>query len=387
MEETQEKQKIIERMRNLKFKKNASIFLILVILIILGIILLKNVFKQENVGNSIGNIRNYGYAAKSGKWIYFISPSEDIKQMGIFKIKQGDTEQKTKKELVKDEWSLLSLNVFKDYVYFIAELPETFSDEDEINNKIYRMKTDGTDLEVINDNEFSNDCTEIYLINNWVYYIGTDYNIYRMSLDGKNRELVLNNGTGYLGITEKYIIYNEKNGENTGFVTYVADIDGKNCKPIIEDTRLYSVNIIDNYVYYTNSEKNICRVRIDGNDQAVLYKETAYNMNVVGQNIYYLNYVDATNANYTVCIYRVKTNGSTKEPEVVKELEKQSSFIDVIDDWIVYMDGNATNSFIKLLEANSKEEINVYSLNLKSINNNEEYEATEDKDTSNDLEK
>ena len=355
--------------------------IIIALVVVLAIIGISNISVSSKVGNTIGNIRNYGYATKDGNWLYFLSPNADSTKVGIFKMKEGDKNQKSKKELVMDSWDVLSLNVSGKYIYFIGILPDAFNENDDVNNKIYRMKKDGSDLTVINDNEFDNDCYEIYVIKDKVYYIGTDYNVYKMNSDGSKREKVLDNQTGYLGITDKYIIYNAENTEQADYVTYIADIDGQNARPIIENTRLYSVNIIGDYVYYTNESKQICRVKIDGGESELLYDTTAYNMNASGKYIYYLNYADEANSDYTVCLYRVKANGSTKVPENIKALETYSSFIDVVGDWIIYMDSNEEEGFINLVKTNGKKEIKVYSLNYNEYYTSVEDTATETGDT------
>lgn len=367
----EETEKVEKKKSNKKINKK-MLGIVLLVVILIAVIALITSFAGKTVGSTIGNVRNYGYATESGNWIYFLSPNEESTQVGIFKIKKGDSEQKTKEQLAMDTWDVLSLNVSGDYVYFIGILSDEYSENDARDNKIYRMKTDGSDLKVINDNEFDNECYEIYVVGNEIYYIGTDYNVYKMDSNGGNRKLVLENGTGYLGITNKYIIYNVENEDSTDYVTYIADLDGKNERPIIENTRLYSVNIIGNYVYYTNESKHICRVKIDGTDQATLYETTAYNLNVYGNYIYYLNYADEANQDYTVCIYKVKANGSTETPELIKTLDTYSSFLDVVDNWIIYMDSNETEGFINLLKTDGKEEIKLYSLNYQDFYNSEE---------------
>ena len=71
----------------------------------------------------------------------------------------------------------------------------------------------------------------MYVVNNSIYYSGTDLKIYKMGLDGQNRELVSDTKTGYLGITDKYILYNVKADIEEEYVTYIMDIDGKNQRP------------------------------------------------------------------------------------------------------------------------------------------------------------
>ena len=131
-----------------------------------------------------------------------------------------------------------------------------------MDNKIYRMKTNGDKLTVINDNEFNNDCYEIYVIDNYVYYIGTDNNIYKMKSDGSNRTLVAENGTGYLGITDKYIIYNVLPDGSEDYTTYIMNLDGTNPRPIIEGERFYSVNIDGNYIIFFCIHSKVITYRV-----------------------------------------------------------------------------------------------------------------------------
>ena len=191
-------------------------------------------------GNTIGNIRNYGYAVESDNWIYYLSPNEDSTEIGIFKVKNNG---KNKQQLYMSNLDIVSLNVYKDYIYFVGNDVGTYLEGDDIDNKIYRMKKDGTAIEVLNDNELNNECYEIYVINNKVYYIGLNAEICKMDLNGANKTVVADNGTGYLGITEKYIIYNSDSGkEDEEFVNkvkalnydgpwYVSEkIHGANCQ-------------------------------------------------------------------------------------------------------------------------------------------------------------
>lgn len=59
------------KMKKIKALVNKNkFFLIGALVIIILLILAASVFSTKNTGNSIGNIRNYGYATQSGNWIY-----------------------------------------------------------------------------------------------------------------------------------------------------------------------------------------------------------------------------------------------------------------------------------------------------------------------------
>lgn len=342
-------------------------------------------------GNTIGNIRNYGYAAKSGKWIYFLAPNEDSSQVGIFRVKEDGTGRKelfmnTNEEEEDIQKEIVSINAYGNYIYFIGIESKAYNENDDVDNKIYRMKADGSsDLEIINDNEINNECYEIYVINGYIYYIDVDANIARMNLDGSEKSVVSKNGTGFLGITEKYIIYNNPKKDNAEeYETYIMGINGENPRSILEGKRLYSINIEDDYVYYTNDDKKIYRTKIDSNQEELVYDAEAYNLNVYDGYAYYLNYKDSANEDYTVCIYKVTLDPTYdgKKAEILKELETYSSFLNVIDNWTLYMDSNETNGYINLLSTDgSNDEVQLYVLDYEKYYDRVNTTTTEEEPT------
>ena len=339
-----------------KYDKKAIIVSITLIsiIIILAILIVCFFFAHQlnKESTAIGNIRNYGYTAIKGNWIYYVAPNEDSTEIGIFKIKTNGEE---KQQLYMGDLNILSLNITGNYIYFIGIGPEEYSEDDASDNKIYRMKLDGTDLQVINDNEFHNACLEMYVINNSIYYIGTDQNIYKMKLDGSDRNLVSDNGTGYLGITDKYIFYNFDETGKEKYVTYIMNLDGSNPRPIIEGKRLYSIDIKDDYVYYTNTDKELFRTKIGSNQEEKYDSVTAaYNLNLNDDYLYYLNYENDTNV---VCVYRIRTDDTSAEPEKIKEMENASQFINVVGDYVYYMDYNNESGFINLVNKEGNGEV------------------------------
>ena len=383
--------KTSKKQKNGKSKKKPIIVSIIILLIIAVLVVLEfttnfvsNLFLRKNtVGNTIGNIRNYGYAAHEKQWIYYISPNADSTKICLNKVRNDG---KKKEVLLEAEYDMLSINAIDGYLYFITietteadNLASTLPEEekaniDYVNNKICRMKNDGTELTVINDNEFSNDCYEIYVIKDKIYYIGDDYNIYTMNLDGSNKTQISKNKTGYLGISDKYILYNdypegsenltEEEAENTDYVTYVMNIDGTNAKPV-NGKRLYSVTLKDDYIYYTNDEKQVCKIKVDGTEDSIVYDTDAYNMNLSENYIYYMNYKDEASSDYTVCIYRVKTDGT--DNKLIKELNTYSSFIDVLGSQVFYMDSSNDQGHINLVDGDNSELIELYSISYGNI--------------------
>lgn len=347
-EEKKEKKKILPKI----------ITLIIIIAIIASIYIVfgTGLISFKKVGNSIGNIRNYGYMAENGGYIFFVAPDENGEKMCIYKVRKNGT---NKEIILTENWDILGLNIYKNKIYFIAinNSVETEDENDAVDNKIYAMNLDGSDLIVINDNEFNNDSYEIYAINNKIYYIGTDANIYSMNLDGENKEVINSDATGFLGITEKYILFNIQEEDEEGnqkIVTYSMDLNGENKKALTGE-RLYSVNIIDDEVYYVNEEKEVNKVNIVTGEKKEISTTSAYNMNISNNKIYFMNYCDE---DYNIAIYKMDLDGSNEE-ELLK-LDTYSTFLDVVGNKILYMDSNDEKGVINLLDGKSKETVNLY---------------------------
>ena len=361
---------------------------ILLLIIILILILSP---KYNKIGNTVGNIRNYGYVASEGKWIYYLAPNEDRTQIGVYRTSKNG---KNKKNIFMTDMDIVSINAYKGYLYFIGinNSNESELEDDDVDNKIYRIKADGSsEMEILNNNEFNNECFDIYVIKGNIYYIGTDRNIYKMKLNGTDRQLVADNGTGYIGITDKYIVYNDyiQEDENTGnasnstIETFIMDINGENKRVLIKGQRLSTVNIKGDYVYYTKEDKNqetgdkkipIYRTKIDSNTEELMADTTAYNLNLYENNLYYFNYNDSAEESSKVCIYKVNINGKTHKPEKLKVLDSYSTFLNIANDRIIYMDQNNSYGYIKSTNLDGNKEIKYYEIEYADETTNPEVE-------------
>ena len=317
-------------------------------------------------GNSVGNISNCGYSAEKGDYIYYVSPSENMETTNIYRVKKGTSDSET---IYNGNYDIRSLNIVENKIYFI-DIAVSENDED-IDNKIYRMNLDGSELTVINDNEFAYDSFEMYVIRNKIYYVGEDYNVYQMNLDGGNRELVLETGTGFLAINEKYIIYNKSNEDDSDYITYIREINGSDEKTIT-GSRIYTPDIYNGYIYYVNGKRNLAKISLNGGEEEIVCDGPIYNLNIYDGNIYYLNYKDEEKENYSVCIYRLNTSGG--KPEIIKEFSYYSSFINIVNNYIYYMDMDDQKAFINLLNINDLNEIGLYEWSYG--NNNESDDDT-----------
>lgn len=160
-----------------------------------------------------------------------------------------------------------------DWIYFI--------DGDSYKGQMYRIKTDGSDEQLLDDSEntcmsvvngkiyyasmqatsgatfkcdldgknkvqiHDEDIRNITVYGSWIYYVGGMNRLYRMTLDGQNRTL-LPNGTDVYQISDGKIYYYSDG-------LYVMDMDGSNSKKI-SDAKTNKFCISGNYAYYFANE-------------------------------------------------------------------------------------------------------------------------------------
>lgn len=320
----------------------------------------------NTVGNTIANIRYYGFCAMQDNWIYYYTSNEDFSVGRICKIKEDGSNKSVIFEY--SNMQIYSINALNGYIYFTGIIAGIYSDTDEIDNKIYRMKNDGSELEVINDNNFNNESYSIYAIKDKIYFVGTDFNIYRMNLDGSSIEKISDYQTGFLGVTEKYIIFDKWDSieDEQIQVTYIMDLDGNNPRPVIEGENLRNVNIENDYVYYLDVNQYIYRTKIDSNTVEPIHLQKTYLLNIYNNYAYYFDYYDEENM--TVGIYRIDLLDSLYTPELIKTLSKMSYYLDIVGDYANYIDSNNSSVIIHLLKTDgSLTNYNLFIYNVEDV--------------------
>lgn len=152
-----------------------------------------------------------------------------------------------------------TMNICEDYAYFCASVGG--------QKGIYRIKTDGGELELLREGRTD------YLVveGDWLYFAGyREDGLFRMRLDGSNEEQI---------VSETY-------GHSTGGSFAVAD----------------------GWVYYVNPNDRLCRFSPDNGETQVIYEDNAQDINVVGNWVYFTKVEDSSTAS-RAC-YRVRVDGS-----------------------------------------------------------------------------
>jgi len=367
-----------EKVKTLAIGIGALIILIIIISSIKG-----------NGGNidilsKVGNLREYGYADRDNGWIYYIAPDSELSKMGIYKIKENGDKPKELNTIGK--YDIMSINAYKDYLYFIVQSSSNYSNNgDTLDNKIYKMKNDGTELEVINDNEFHNNCETIYVIDNWVYYIGLESKLYKMSLDGKNRKKVSEEtfstkkpANKYV-VTDKFIIYNVDNPPTAvrAQTTKIMRIDGKEAEDVIPDEYLSYLDMDSSYIYFTDYDNKLCKTKIKSKKKEEVYSiRKVYHLNVNENYAYFYSFTD----DGEVALYRLNLNSPEKGAQAIKILNNTAPCLNIVGDKIYYTDRDIEGGFaIKLL---STKDINkttsIYSYKYNEPSTEDEKQILED---------
>lgn len=105
----------------------------------------------------------------------------------------------------------------------------------------------------------------------------------------------------------------------------------------------------DGAVFYNKYEDGI--VKVKGFEEFQITNETAYGINVIGEDVYFLSVGDTSNIN----IKKVKTNGN--ELKTIKTVKTSISKIYVVDNYIYYATNENQDGIAKLLLDGTQETV------------------------------
>ena len=210
-------------LRNLKLK----IFIVLIIILTQSIFVLSCAnaesidlanSKPQYMGNTIGNLLNLGIIANDDNSIYFMS-SEGT-QVILNKSTNGELQE------IGNELCFF-LNVVDDFIYYVNTSDDTIhrmdtngsnserlgdikadfifviydtlyalgGETDISSSNLYAMNIDGSDTRILSSDRVN----QMYFYNNKVYYatyVDGQVLLYRMNMDGENKELIIPDQTG-----------------------------------------------------------------------------------------------------------------------------------------------------------------------------------------------
>ena len=254
--------------------------------------------------DDLGNIVNgQFYFVEDNTAYYSTFDTEGVTHVYSKNLKTGDT----KKIFDGFGWSFV---VYKDWLYFSGN-PGVKIDA---TYKLYRVRLDGTDLQLLNSNYTYN----MHFYKEWIYYMRqADHDadiayIYRASLDGSNETQVVAD-TGYQSIIYENKLYYT---DSEGYLNK-ADIDGLN------SSKLYS-NVIEQFVIgqgkilMVDSNYNIIRMNPDGSNIKTIRETDGYEisrLNSYKNTIFFATYGEYSDdyRAYDYSVYSIDMNGSNEK--------------------------------------------------------------------------
>ena len=341
--------KIIQLIKGLiNTNKSLSMKIVAGLIIIITILVIASCFNGNEYGNTAANINNMGLAVQDGKWIYYVGiDNED--PVGIYKVK---TNGKKIKKVIEGE--IYYLNIIDNYIYCVEY------DEDDAEYNLVKIKTNGKNKEILARNI---DDREITATDDEVYYFKNE-KLYKMELNGTDKEQVSNKNITYYQIYKNDIYYIYKNEKSQ----YIArmELDGDDTERIAkadEDIQYEALYVKGGKIYYIASQLN------DNYDtEYYLYKMSKNGKNAekickVDTNIQNINmqedfiYYTVTENYDSFMIKSIKYNGTDKT-----QIKKSGMAINInlVEDWIFFIGENEDSNFImKMITTEGEKEKNI----------------------------
>lgn len=265
-------------------------------------------------GNTQGNVSNGGIAVRDGDHIYFANFFDTQK---LYSMKDNGSDVKK----LTDE-SINCINFYDGWIYYC-----NFNDSD----KIYRIKPDGTGKSRV----YKWKSQDVNISGGWFFLSnGNDHNrIYRVRVNGKN-ELQLNNDeSDNLSVAGGWIYYTNETdwkklyrirtdgsqrsavtdfavatviADETGVFFTSADegflyrLDNEKTTPVkLMDKKLGMPNIIDGKIYYSDDDRSLYVMNIDGSGAKQLNQVNSWFISTFGDKVMVVDFM-GSDYNYLV---------------------------------------------------------------------------------------
>ena len=216
-------------------------------------------------------------------WVYF-------KSQGVYRVKTDGTEL----EQISDIAKAGTFHIVDDKIYYCLE---------------YKMDLDGSSCEQIYDKNAASGYT-INVVDGWIYFFDRDLNdkghIYKMKTDGSDLQSIFDGKVDYMIVYGEWI-YFQNYKENRAL--YKMKKDGSDLQLILNQ-EISALNVVDDWIYYAEwgDNKGLCKIKIDGTENQMLCSDNATRIHIIDDYIYY-----RINGDRTKSLYQIKTDGSERK--------------------------------------------------------------------------
>lgn len=275
-------------------------------------------------GNAYCNLYNGGMFCESNGTVFFSNPS-DNNRLYSMNTTGGEVTK------ISDDVAYY-INADENYVYYVRNnhsKDTSFSFLNFGNNSLCRIKRDGTDLSILDDDP----CLYASLIGNYIYYIHYDKTeastLYRIRIDGKEKEQISKTPFLTCATEGQYMYFN---GEDNDHKLRQLDT-ATNVISSLHDCVCYQPYVKNNIAYYMNAEDDYSITRLDmtSMEETTVVSSRTDCYNIYGDYIYYQK-----NEPTDQGLYRCLTDGSNEE----LIMEGNFTSIQVTSSYIYFYDFN-----------------------------------------------
>lgn len=284
---------------------------------------------SQKLGNTNGNIANFGYRVKVADGVVFANSRDHLRI--YFSSSDGSDIQKISSK------SGVYLNVFEDWVYFLS------LDDD---YQLVRVATDGSVEEIVSDNSIY-PYGGMMIINGWIYYVHVDdgNQIYKMSLDGAINERFIEGSAMRINASKQglvYILVNEKGNQ-----LMISDYKSGEGAVLAEDVGQLTL-VVDDWVYFNKAsdQDKLYRVKLDGSDEVKVNDLRVYALNENKGRLYF------SDMDHNYRLSSAKLDGS--DVKIISE--DMSSDLLFYDGWLYYLNHSDSGREYRI-KGNEKEKV------------------------------
>lgn len=260
-------------------------------------------------GNSQSNINNHGIVAETKDSFFYALDTTVYKSDKNFKSRENLF-------IRPEKHGRDSINIVDDWIFYRN------------NEVIQRMKIDGSSMNTI----FKGYPFDMSVIGNWIYFINfDDDNLYKMDLNGRNREVLVNENLVNMTIYDEKIYYSYEEDEE--YYLEKSNLDGSK-KELLIKVEARNLVVDDDYIYYIDGEFKLFRLTLRDKTIEKLSHEDVFNFIKDDKWIFYILKGEEDELG-SKGLYRMDIDGNN-----LLELDKDSNLdeigLGITEDWIFY---------------------------------------------------
>lgn len=270
-------------------------------------------------GNTESNINNYGLVAETKDSIFYTQETylyrtdRNFSNQIVLNSRGGGIGKNT-------------INVVDDWVFFRQ------------GKEIKRMKNDGSNIDRI----FKGYSLHMHVVGNWIYFINVsdDSKIYKMDVNGQNREILCDKDINDMAIYDDKIYYSyEYNKES---FLGVMNLDGTG-KQLLSNIKTRNMIVDKGYIYYLNDvDEKLYRIELKNNLIEELSDKKILKFCKDDNWIFYTLKAPKDSDWRFKGLYRMDIDGSNVLA-LDREIYLDELGIGITEDWIFYVSTNGTD--------------------------------------------